>query len=116
MSSSAETHARYRGHSRRCVTAVSRRQASGVSAAVPTTASPAPAPGREGGCFCGAVRLTIETGRVEVMMGEQEGKKRSKKKGLLAVLLAAAGAIFVAKKRKQGAEESGWEEAKPDVP
>lgn len=44
-------------------------------------------------------------------MGRDKGEKKSKK-GLFAMLLAAAGAIFFLKKRK-GAEESGWEEAKP---
>ena len=42
---------------------------------------------------------------------DKEGKKS--KKGLFAMLLAAAGAVFMISKRKKGAEEAGWEEAKP---
>ena len=46
-------------------------------------------------------------------MGDEEGKKRSKK-GLLTMILAAVGAIFFMKKRK-GAGDPGWEEAKPEA-
>ena len=49
-------------------------------------------------------------------MGGDEGKKKSKK-GLFAMLLAGIGAVFmIAKRKKRGAEDSGWEEAKPETP
>lgn len=47
-------------------------------------------------------------------MGDKEGKKS--KKGLFAMLLAAVGALFmISKRKKSGAEEAGWEEAKPSA-
>jgi hypothetical protein len=48
-------------------------------------------------------------------MADEEGKK-GHKKGLFAALLAAvAGVLFFMKKKKKDGEESGWEEARPNV-
>jgi hypothetical protein len=50
-----------------------------------------------------------------VAMADEDGKKRSKK-GLFAFLLAAGAAVtMVLKRRKRGAEDAGWEEAKPEA-
>ncbi len=47
-------------------------------------------------------------------MGDKEGKKS--RKGLFTMLLAAIGAVvMIAKRKKGGTEEAGWEEAKPSA-
>jgi hypothetical protein len=46
-------------------------------------------------------------------MGGEEGKKRGKKKFFLLVLGAIGALTAIAKKKKQGQDEAGWEEATP---